>query len=936
VTVAVDSPLVEREREIAAIERVLAAARAGVGAALLVEGPPGIGKSRVLAAAHGLAAPGLRVVRARGSELERDFPFAVVRQLLEPVLMGAPEQERRELLAGAGALAEPVLSTPATGDTDVAAALHGLYWFTANLAARGPLVLLVDDLHWADGSSLRWLAYFAHRLDGLAVALVAASRPAENDREQHLLDQLAANPQVELLHPGALSEAGVAQLAGEALGAPPEPRFAAASRRVTGGNPFLLGELLRELASGSVAPSDGNAPLVERLTSRGVSRAASARLRRLPPACRAMALAVVVLGDGAESPFASRLAELDPEAAGVAADALTNAAILAPGRPLAFVHPLVRASVYAELGAGERSDWHARAAALLTEAGEPVDRIAVHLLACDPRADPDAVRVLREAAVDARRRGALEVAVTYLRRALREPPPPELEPWLAFELGVAEFRLVGADGAIPHLRRATDALPDPSSRALAAAQLGSALAFTQRPDEGVAVLNEAIAQLPDDARELGLVLQVARAMVAPGSLDAWRLMEAAGTRFDASGERPATTGERLHVAELALQATLRSSAENARRLALRALADGELLADPGPAPQLVFKAPLALWWADALDDAGRVLSALLDLARRYGSAMMFAQASHMRAGVWWRRGALAEAEADAEEVLDAPSPQMRIGVLMLVEVRLARGDVDGAAELWRTSGLETHHGSGRAEVIPLQTRARLHAAQGHTREALADLRRCGELELAWDIRTPAHSTWRSDAAALLAAHGDREQARRLIDEELARCRAFGAPRPLGVALRTAGLLDGDLDLLAEAVEVLAASPARLEHAHALVELGAAQRRAGRRADARAPLRDAIDLATQCGADPLAARAHDELVAAGARPRRDPIESRTHLTASELRVARLAAEGMTNREIAQALFLTAKTIELHLTNSYRKLDIASRSQLARALPATPAG
>ena len=123
-------------------------------------------------------------------------------------------------------------------------------------------------------------------------------------------------------------------------------------------------------------------------------------------------------------------------------------------------------------------------------------------------------------------------------------------------------------------------------------------------------------------------------------------------------------------------------------LALTALGDGELLADPGPLPLLVFKAPIALLFADALEEAGEVFGRLLDHAQRRGSTMMFAQASHMRASVWWRRGALAEAEADAESAVRYPSPQLRLAPLMLVEIRLARGDVEGAAGLWRDAGLE--------------------------------------------------------------------------------------------------------------------------------------------------------------------------------------------------------------------------------------------------------
>jgi DNA-binding CsgD family transcriptional regulator len=232
-----------------------------------------------------------------------------------------------------------------------------------------------------------------------------------------------------------------------------------------------------------------------------------------------------------------------------------------------------------------------------------------------------------------------------------------------------------------------------------------------------------------------------------------------------------------------------------------------------------------------------------------------------------------------------------------------------------------------------QTRARLRAALQRYDEAVEDLFACGRIEREWDIRTPMVTTWRADAAPLLAALGRHEEARALAREEVERCRAFGAPGPLGAALRTLGLLepgDAGIALLEHAVACLEPSQARLEHALALLELGAALRRAGRRADARQPLREALDLAHACGADAIAVRSHDELVTAGARPRRDPIASRSNLTASELRVARLAAEGTTNREIAQTLFLTENTIETHLRSVFRKLDIRSRSQLARAL------
>ena len=189
------------------------------------------------------------------------------------------------------------------------------------------------------------------------------------------------------------------------------------------------------------------------------------------------------------------------------------------------------------------------------------------------------------------------------------------------------------------------------------------------------------------------------------------------------------------------------------------------------------------------------------------------------------------------------------------------------------------------------------------------------------------------AALALLQLGEQDEARRLAAEELELARTWGRPRALGAALRVAGLVEGGeqgLALLREAVEVLSGSPAKLEHAKARTELGAALRRANQRSGAREQLRRALELATICGARPLAARANTELRATGARPRRIALSGVESLTPSERRVAQMATEGPTNREIAQALFVTPRTVEVHLTSAYRKLGISSRSQLAAAL------
>jgi DNA-binding CsgD family transcriptional regulator len=193
--------------------------------------------------------------------------------------------------------------------------------------------------------------------------------------------------------------------------------------------------------------------------------------------------------------------------------------------------------------------------------------------------------------------------------------------------------------------------------------------------------------------------------------------------------------------------------------------------------------------------------------------------------------------------------------------------------------------------------------------------------------------WRSGAALAALALDDRERADLLSAQEVDLARGFGAPRALGVALRTRGLVTGGeagLDLLADSVQALDGSPAVLETARARTDFGAALRRAGRRQDAQEVLRLALDAAHRCGAGALAERAREELGLAGARPRRPRVSGLESLTASERRVAELAAAGATNREIAQALFVTVKTVEWHLRNTYGKLEIASRRELTGAM------
>ena len=266
--------LLERDRELERIRECLQRASQGRGSALVVEGPAGIGKTALLAVARdGAEREGFRVLRARGAELEREFAFGVVRQLVEPVVAGASAEERTQLLDGPPGFAARLLGLPGLGDDLPAAApnapdpsfavLHGLYWLCANLAAHGPLALVVDDAHWSDGASLRFLAFLLPRLEELRVAVLLGARPAEAGEGREILAALTMDPATEVVTVGPLTQGGVATLVAVALGVEPEPEFAAACWEVTRGTPFLVRTLIDALREDQIAPVAASAGKVQ-------------------------------------------------------------------------------------------------------------------------------------------------------------------------------------------------------------------------------------------------------------------------------------------------------------------------------------------------------------------------------------------------------------------------------------------------------------------------------------------------------------------------------------------------------------------------------------------------------------------------------------------------------------------------------------------------
>ncbi len=370
-------------------------------------------------------------------------------------------------------------------------------------------------------------------------------------------------------------------------------------------------------------------------------------------------------------------------------------------------------------------------------------------------------------------------------------------------------------------------------------------------------------------------------------------------------------------------------------LADRSLASGSLERESTAA---VHFAALALSLAGMTDAAAAVYDRAIANARRRGDIFGVGRLLGFRGLLETERGALISAAEDLREAVEIMQERgallnLYYDASFLADLLLERGDVEEAEAALALTGLgERFPASVHASFFG-DVRGKLRLETHRPVEALADFTEVGRILEALEIHNPAFRAWRSHEALALHALGRDDEGCELAAEELALARRWGAPRPIGVALCALGLLRGGREgesHLREAVEVLAGSSARLEHAKALVDLGAMLRRTNRRKEAREPLQQGLELARKCGAKPLAERAHTELVATGARPRRLVFSGLEALTPSERRVAGMAAEGMTNRDIAQALFVTPRTVEVHLSSVYRKLEINSRSQLPQAL------
>ena len=923
--------LLERDEALALVAGLIERAVAGVGGALLVEASAGMGKTALLGEARARAY-GTRVLAGRGSELERDFALGVVRQLLEPSLRCASRAERHRWLQGA-AVAETVLRGDVAEGVEEGVAFNALYWVLAAMAADSPVLLVVDDVHWCDLETLRWIGFVVRRLEGVNLAVLLAARPPDLSPPQRALTALQEEPRVQRVALEPFTSEAAAVIVRDRFGAA-DDAFVVACHQASGGNPFLLRELLSVVGERGLAANSTTAGQVALLASEGLQRAVLARVVALGDDALAVARATALVAEAAV-PLVADLANLGPEDVAAAAQTLQRAELFATGRLLSFRHPLLRTAVLSGLGDVAVAAGHLRAARVLREHGASAEQIAAHLIACDVVGEVWAVDVLEEAARGALARASPRLAARLLERALAEPCDASRQLSLSVAMGGA-LATAGDARGIDTLLSAAQAVDDSLRRAELAVRLAIPMWSGGRVRELPAVLQDAATRLPTGHAQELFALAATRAQAAAwGSGESVpQAVAAAVALVPATGDDSLTT-----LLGLALLAVAATHANRPRReiavLARRALGDTD-----AHARAITAGVPLmpAVWMLHLAEDTKGLEDAFsrIEAGQRARGALAIGLSTTLasRAICHVRGGALLDAQADAELALQtAPTEsfaQLRnISTAVLARVDAERGFPQPALALIDAQ-LARDSGCGAEQLILRLERAQVLRALRRPREAADVAQEVGIEAQAVGLEGAAMLLWPTVAAEALLELGDVENAARGAARGVELAERFGAPGPIGCALRVRGLAERDLEILQAAEHSLAGSSMRLEHARSMVELGAALRRDGQRVAAREPLAAGMELAHRCAANALVARAHQELRAAGARPRSVVRSGVDALTASELRTARLAADGLTNREIAQHLFVTQKTIQTQLRAAYRKLDIAGRGDLLAVL------
>ncbi|MER6222872.1 AAA family ATPase [Streptomyces sp900105755] len=876
----VPAPLWEREEEIAAVTEaldLLCADRSTAGNLLVIRGEAGLGKTALLAETRRIAERrGCTVWSTRGVETLRSVPFHVVRQLLQPALVSLLPEEAREYLGDWYEIAGPALGITDPGDrqADPQGVCDGLVAAVRRLAKRDwPLVLLIDDAHWADQETLAWLAAFVERLDDVSVLVLVARRPGEvsGDGARHL-DAVAAAAGRPVRTISALTPDATAGLTRATLGEHADAPFCREVWAVTGGNPYETVELLAKVQDSELEPVEARAGELRALNRSARGGGLVTRLEGLGVDATRFAWAAAILGTGISVDLVAQLASMAVDDAERCAELLRTARILtapdpAGSRPrsgdLEFVHPLIATAVYNSIPPAMCTAMHGIAAQIVLDDGRGIAEASRHLLKVHPD-DEELVEQLRDAAKEHLAVGAPDAARRCLERALREPPLPDVHARVLYELGCATL-LTNPAVTIGHLRSALG-MPGLSGpeRVDAVFRLSQALLHNDQLEEAVRTVEAEAARHEEGPARLRLqAVQFMWEGIAGEAVSARRSERLAGLAATCTGR---DNSERallmLRGFDLLIQG---ESAEEVVELCDRALVNGRLAPGLGWTDtewgiELLLMLANSYVYTDRLDRAESLYNEALRAYESSGWSGGHLALAHAYVGLGHRRrGRLRDAETSLRESLRIAErvgrrlPLYWTATCNLVDTLLARGHVQQAWETAEQYGFAPPYPSTIVMPDPRSVRGRLLLAVGRTEEAVNELEAAEKAAAARGHFNPVVVPWALDLARALA-NEDPARAAHLASDARRQAERFGTDTAIGEALRCAAALETgqrQVRLASQAVAYLEASPCQYEHAAARVEYGIAARSV-------AELNRGLALARSCGADGLVAQAREVL------------------------------------------------------------------------------
>ncbi|UOZ02736.1 AAA family ATPase [Amycolatopsis sp. WQ 127309] len=890
--------------DLRAADRLLDGGSVGRGGVLLVTGPLACGKTTVLRAIAEIADDrGFAVLSASCAHAERELQFGVVAQLFRAAGLTAG------LLPPAGCAGDEHEGMPGLDEAEIVRWGNQLCARLIEAAGRTPLLIVVDDLRHADLASAICLAQLIRRVDQVAITVVVGDdlnlRPSYPPLRAELLHRPESGRiEVEPLAPDVVSDIMAKRFDGD-----PGDRCVTDFCKVSGGNPMLLQALLEDYGE------------VGDVRDEGYGRAFLNCLYRNEPILLAAARALAVLDSDVSDAELARVAGAEPALVAQALRAMNEGGLLHGG---AFRHESARQSVLTEMPADVRADLHRRVAELLHDTGTPVVTVARHLMSAGPLDAAWSQDVLLEAADLASIAGNVGFAVDLLERALASCAP-HARAGVEAKLAETEWRLDPATAA-RHLGSLVTAAGDGDLGVPESVAVVRQLLWRGRTAEAEDLLAR-LRQTPDIADELY-------------SVDQWLtctypVLARRGIRPPADrGSAAAKAASLPRASGVLADVLVRGQSQEIKPRAEEVLRELHVTHRVTGQEEDGLLAVLALVYADHLDAADAWCD---DLLREAGSRRLpvwRALFSACKAEIAVRRGDLSDAVNLANQAFSELSPGswgsavgLPLGCLILAYTRM--GKFDEAARYVNQSipaaGLQNRYG-----LHYLHARGNFSLATERRQAALADFLLCGELIDSWGLNGSGLVPWRTSAAEAWLSLGNRDQAKRLVNEQLARPGSDG-DRSRALSLRLLAETSSARrrsQLLTEAIEVLEERGDKYELARALRDLSSACYAIGEHKQARRVMRRAWYVAKRCDAEPLCEEllpaGSDELAqatAAAERPGRVKL-----LTDTENRVASLAAMGYTNREIAGRLFVTASTVEQHLTRVFRKLGVKRREEL----------